>query len=222
MNFLKTSIIAHRGLHSERIPENTLTSFSKALSKKYSIELDIHILKDDTIVVYHDYNLNRLTGKNKQIENLTFEELKKIKIKNRYKIPTLKEVLNLVSGSVGIIIEVKDKDNNTKFEKLLLKELENYNGNIAIKSFNPYVIKNLNKLKCKYPTGLLINDKVSMNIFKKIYYKHLKIDFLSINVKKNINYKNNKYLTLGWTVRSEKEYLKYKDTYDNLICEKFI
>ena len=222
MSFLKNNLIAHRGIHNSTIPENTLVAFNKAVEKHYLIELDIHILKDNTIVVFHDYNMKRMTTINKYIENMTYNDLKKIKIKGGYKIPKLKEVLNLVNGKVGIIIEVKDNNNNSIFERELLKELDGYKGDIAIKSFNPYVIKNLNKLKCRYPVGLLLDGKISMNIFKKIYYKFLKIDFISINVKKNTNVKQNKYLVLGWTIKSKEQYNKYKDKYDNLICENIL
>lgn len=222
MSFLKNNLVAHRGLHNSNIPENTLIAFDKAISKQYLIELDIHILKDNTIVVFHDYNMKRMTGINKYIENMKYEDLKKIKIENKYKIPTLKEVLNLVNGKVGIIIEVKDNNNNSIFEEKLLKELENYRGDIAIKSFNPYVIKNLNKLKCKYPTGLLLDGKASMNIFKRVYYKILKIDFISVNVKKNDKVNHSKYIVLGWTIKTKQQYDKYKDKYDNLICENIL
>lgn len=90
INFLKRSLIAHRGVHNLQIPENTIPAFYKCVDKNYIIELDIHILIDNTIVVYHDYNLNRLTKVNKVIETLTYEQLSKIKIKNKYTIPTLK------------------------------------------------------------------------------------------------------------------------------------
>ena len=68
INFLKSNLIAHRGVHNSNIPENTLPAFVKCVDKNYIIELDIHILKDNTIVVYHDYNLKKLTNVNKVIE----------------------------------------------------------------------------------------------------------------------------------------------------------
>ena len=90
IDFLKRSLIAHRGVHNPNIPENTLPAFVKCVDKNYIIELDIHILNDNTIVVHHDHNLKKLTGVNKIIETLSYAQLSKIKINKKYTIPTLK------------------------------------------------------------------------------------------------------------------------------------
>ena len=57
--------IAHRGMFDNiKIPENSLSSFKKALKYNYSIELDIQLTKDNILVVFHDSNLKRMTGIN--------------------------------------------------------------------------------------------------------------------------------------------------------------
>ena len=141
IDFLKRSLIAHRGLHTPLIPENTLPAFVKCVDKNYIIELDIHMLNDNTIVVYHDHNLKKLTGVNKVIETLSYAQLSKIKISKKYTIPTLKQVMHIVDGKVPILIEVKDVDNNSKFEEELVTILDNYKGEFAIQSMNPFVIE---------------------------------------------------------------------------------
>ena len=205
IDFLKKSLIAHRGLHNSNIPENTLPAFVKSVNKNYIIELDIHILKDNTIVVYHDHNLKKLTGVNKVIETLSYEQLSKIKINKKYTIPTLKQVIHIVNGKTPLLIEVKDVDNNSKFEEELVKVLDNYKGEFAIQSMNPYVI------------GLIIFNELNYNIVKKYTRK---IDFISV-YKKQLPFKINR-LVLGWTIRNEKEYKKYKNLCDNLICENIL
>ena len=72
----KNKIIAHRGIHDSYIVENTLLAFLKAVEKGYAIELDVRLLKDDVIVVYHDFNLQRLTGINKLIESCKQDYIK--------------------------------------------------------------------------------------------------------------------------------------------------
>lgn len=64
LDFLKQNIIAHRGIHNinKGIPENSLLAFEKAIKNNYIIELDLHILKDRNVVVFHDDNLERMTG----------------------------------------------------------------------------------------------------------------------------------------------------------------
>ena len=100
IDFLKRSLIAHRGVHNSQIKENTLLSFVKSVDKNYIIELDIHILTDNTIVVYHDHNLKKLTGVNKVIETLGYPQLSKIKIDKKYTTPTLKQVMHIVNKKV--------------------------------------------------------------------------------------------------------------------------
>lgn len=217
IDFLKRSLIAHRGVHNSIIPENTLPAFVKCVDKNYIIELDIHILKDNTIVIYHDHNLNKLTGVNKVIETLSYAQLSKIKINKKYTIPTLEQVIHIVDGKVPILIEVKDVNNNSKFEEELVKILDNYKGEFAIQSMNPFVIDWFYKNREDYVIGLIIFNELNYNIVKK-YTK--KIDFVSV-YKKQLPFKTNK-LVLGWTIRNEKELNKYKNLCDNLICENIL
>lgn len=217
IDFLKRSLIAHRGVHNSAIPENTLPAFVKSVDKNYIIELDIHILKDNTIVVYHDHNLSKLTGTNKVIETLSYPQLSKIKIKNKYIIPTLKQVMHIVNGKVPLLIEVKDMNNNSKFEEELVKILDEYKGEFAIQSMNPFVIDWFYKNRKDYVIGLIIFNEINYNIVKK-YTK--KIDFISI-YKKQLPFKSNKTV-IGWTIRNDKEYKKYVKLCDNLICENIL
>ena len=217
IDFLKRSLIAHRGVHNSSISENTLPAFVKSVDKNYIIELDIHILNCNTIVVYHDHNLNKLTGVNKVIETLSYAQLSKIKINKKYTIPTLEQVMHIVDGRVPILIEVKDMNNNSKFEEELVKILDNYKGEFAIQSMNPFVIDWFYKNRKDYVIGLIIFNELNYSIVKK-YVK--KIDFISV-YKKQLPFKINK-LVLGWTIRSQKEYKKYKNLCDNLICENIL
>lgn len=217
IQFLKSSLIAHRGVHNSNISENTLPAFVKSIDKNYIIELDIHILTDNTIVIYHDHNLKKLTGVNKVIETLSYPQLSKIKVNKKYTIPTLKQFLHILEGKVPILIEIKDMNNNSKFEEELVKILDNYKGKFAIQSMNPFVIDWFYKNRKDYVIGLIIFNELNYNIVKK-YTK--KIDFISV-YKKQLPFKT-KLLTLGWTIRKESEYKKYIKLCDNLICENIL
>ena len=217
LNFLKSNLIAHRGIHNSTTIENTLKSFLNAVEKKYIIELDVHMLKDKTIIVYHDFNLKRLIGINRIIETLSYEELSKYKIKNKYYVPTLKQVLNIVSGKVPILIEIKDLNNNSAFERELASILDNYNGDYAIQSVNPYVIDWFCKNRKNYVVGLIVLNKVNYKLLKK-YIK--KVDFIAIN-KSCLPLKSNKII-IGWTIKTLDELYKFACISDNLICEKIL
>ena len=214
INFLKENLISHRGLHSNKIIENTIPSFYKCLRKKYIIELDIHILKDNSIVVYHDFNLKRLTGMNKNIEKLTYAQLSKVKIKKIYNIPLLEQVIHIVSGKAPIIIDIKKINSDYIIENNLVKILDNYKGLFAIHSSNIKTLLWFKKNRPNYIIGLIIFSKIDYQINKK-YIKY--VDFLSINKYVNIKVKNK--LLLGWTIKNNDEYNKYKNKFNNLICD---
>lgn len=237
LNFLKENLIAHRGLHSreKNIIENSMEAFLQAINKNYIIELDVHCLKDGEVVVFHDDNLERLTGINKNLKDCSYEEIKNVKLSNQNTyIPKLLDVLNLVNGKVPILIELKTDNKVGVLEESLMKILKNYKGNYAVQSFNPFSVK---WFKNNYPNivrGQLLskfkNDK--MNIITKFWLKSMlfnyitKPDFISYNVD-DLNYneakkiRKNNFL-LGWTVRSKEKYDKLIKYYDNLICEEFI
>ena len=217
ISFLKSSLIAHRGVHNSNIPENTLPAFVKCVDKNYIIELDIHILTDNTIVIYHDHNLKRLTGVNKVIETLSYAQLSKIKINKKYTMPTLNQLLHMLDGEVPVLIEIKDMNNNSKFEEELVKILDNYKGKFAIQSMNPFVIDWFYKNRKDYVIGLIVFNNLNYNLVKK-YTK--KIDFISV-YKKQLPFRT-KLLTLAWTIRKESEYKKYVKLCDNLICENIL
>lgn len=217
INFLKEKLIMHRGLHTTEAPENTLLSFINAMECGYTIELDIHILKDDTIVVYHDYNLKRLTNVNKIIESLTYPQLSKLKINKKYQIPTLKKVMNIINGKVPLLIEVKTLETNVVFFNKIIELLDNYNGPFALQSINPLVIEWFYKNRRKYPLGLIIYNKLNYKLLKR--YKKM-IDFIAIN-KKHLPLKSKK-IVIGWTIKSIKELEHYIVLADNLIVENII
>ena len=57
ISWIKETPIAHRGVHTKDIPENSLSAFENALKNNYAIELDVQFTKDKEVVVFHDENL---------------------------------------------------------------------------------------------------------------------------------------------------------------------
>lgn len=218
----KNKIIAHRGLHNNYIVENTLLAFLKAVEKDYAVELDIRLLKDGIVVVYHDINLKRLTGINKVIESCTLKDISNIKINEKYYIPTLEQVLKLINGKVPIYIDVKGNIGNYKLEEKLLDLLKEYRGEIFIQSFNPKTIRWLRKKEPKYKYGLITFSYPQYNILKKIFI-HLQVDFIAcylenVSNKRFQKLRKNKTL-IGWTIKKQSEFKKYDPFVDKFICE---
>ena len=212
------NIIAHRGIHNEAIPENSMKAFSLALKKNIPIEFDVHILKDKNIVVFHDDNLKRMTNKDKFIKECTYEEIKDLKLKNtNEKIPLLKYVLKLVDGKVLLDIELKMDVTDHSLEDGLIEILKDYNGEVILKSFDYRKVKYLKK-HTNYKIGLLIKRMSGFKdfIIRNINFNILiKPDFLACN--KNMldcksvkTFKKDIYI---WTIKNKDELKIYKSDY---------
>lgn len=234
VNFLNRSLIAHRGYHNieKDIPENSMLAFKNAIENSLIIELDVHILKDGEVVVFHDDNLKRMTGLDKNIKELSYNDIKKLKLQGTEEgIPLLKSVLNLVDGKVPIIIELKYDVKCGILEKEVIKILKNYKGDYVIKSFNPFSINYFRKNSPKVIRGQLVSDfkETKMSRIKKLILSSMvlnfitKPDFISIDIRTLPNKKIEKIrknkLILGWTIRNQNDLEKAKKYCDNYICE---
>ena len=153
--FLKRPI-AHRGLHDNiEIVENTIESFELAMQNKFAIECDIVLSKDGEVMVFHDYDLNRLAAINKPIKNCTASELKNIKLLTTNSvIPSVDEILYKINGEVPILIEIK-KSFHPEIEERLFEIIRSYDGEIAIHSYDIKSIKWFQKNAPFYKLGLL-------------------------------------------------------------------
>ena len=141
-HWLLSTPIAHRGLWNEEIPENSLLAYKNAIEKGYPIEIDVHKSKDGVLFVFHDDNLSRMTGVDALLHEKTSTELKSLTLNGtEEKIPTLKEVLEVVDGKVPLLIEIKNQPDNSVVDDTV-KILKEYKGEFAVQSFNPtYIIK---------------------------------------------------------------------------------
>ena len=172
------NIYAHRGLFdNKKIVENTIPAFKKALKEDLNIELDIRLTKDKKIIVFHDDNLKRLTGIDKLVKDTTYDELKKVKLLDTdLTIPTLEEVLNLVSGKCILLIEIKELFSISSLAKLN-KLLLDYNGKVLLQSFNPFVIKRISLSSLgRYSTGILLTNKykgIKEGVYNLYIYNYL-------------------------------------------------
>ena len=139
---------AHRGLHDENDPENSLPAFALAVEKGYGIELDVQISKDGIPVVFHDDLLKRGTGAEGYVYDYTLEELQAMPLFGRddLSIPTLASVLELVDGKSPLIVEIKaSRPEWRETLREAMKLLEAYEGPYCVESFNPMVLRELRR-----------------------------------------------------------------------------
>ncbi|MDR0696073.1 MAG: hypothetical protein LBF68_00820 [Christensenellaceae bacterium] len=132
--------IAHRGLHGNGIPENSMAAFQNAVEHGYNIELDVRILKDGNVAISHDLNMKRMTGANKKVRYLTTDDLKqdKYRLPNGESLPLFSDVLDLVNGKSHIVCELKHPPwmKNCRLEEKVYKMIKGKPW-VVIESFVP-------------------------------------------------------------------------------------
>lgn len=108
-------IAAHRGAHLED-PENSMAAFRKSVELGIDIiELDVRCTKDGVLVLVHDKTVDRTTNGKGNVKDLTFEEIRKLRLKHNGQlteevVPTLEEALNFAKGKIMIDLDIKAAD----------------------------------------------------------------------------------------------------------------
>ncbi len=133
---------AHRGLHNEARPENSMAAFRAALEADCGIELDIHLMKDGNLAVIHDSSLLRTAGVDVRIEDLTAEDLPNYSLGGTGEtIPLLQDVLALYDGKAPLIVELKCVDNNhAALCETACQMMDGYDGVYCMESFDPRAV----------------------------------------------------------------------------------
>jgi glycerophosphoryl diester phosphodiesterase len=163
--------VAHRG-GAGLAPENTLSAFRKALELGVdAVELDLHMSKDGALMVMHDPDLARTTGKIGVIRTLTLTELHKFNAAATYRsngtvpqhIPTLQEVLALVKGRASIQIEIKLGPNRTRYPGIEAKVIDTVHrhdmlANVMIISFDFATLQTIKILEPTVQTCVLVSS----------------------------------------------------------------
>lgn len=154
---------AHRGLHGNGIPENSMAAFRAALENGFGIELDVHLLKDGSLAVIHDSVLKRTTGLSGTVEELSGQDLEHCFLEGTQEtIPLFREVLDLYQGKAPLIVELKAVGSNyADLTKAACDMLDTYNGPYCIESFDPRCVSWLKKNRPDLIRGQLTENFVA-------------------------------------------------------------
>lgn len=237
--WLTDHYFAHRGLFTadQRIPENSMDAFARAIQAGYGMELDVELTCDDVLVVFHDDSLARMTGKEKKLWDCTYEELQQLHLaKTDKKIPLFSDFLKLVDGKVPLIIEIKNTKKLDKICSMTYDLLKDYKGLYCIESFNPFIIAWFRKHAPSVLRGQLsarYKDEPSINNAEKFILENLMLNFLARPQFIAYCYKDCDKLafrlckrlgafTIAWTVDSLKAYQISRPVFDALIFEHIL
>lgn len=228
--WIKELPVAHRGYHdlNNTVWENTLSAFSRAVEAGFAIECDLHYASDGVPIIFHDEDLERLCNLKGDVRERTSGELGLIAIGGtKDKVPTLKQLLNLVQGKVPLVLELKGREADDEgFAESVLEVLEGYEGKVALMSFDHWLLKDLKDLGAPYPVGLTANGNTAEEYathekamelgldFISYYYADLPNSFISRQRDKGIP-------VITWTVRDEDARKRTFDNADQMTFEGF-
>ncbi len=161
-----TKPLAHRGYHDKAMcrPENSAAAFRAAIASGYGIELDVQLSADGQAMVFHDDSLERLTAMTGPVNVLTAAELTEITLTGSGEtIPTLSQVVKLVAGRVPLLIEIKDNldsmlPGSGRLERAVSVALADYQGPVAVMSFNPHCVAEMARLSPDVARGMTTED----------------------------------------------------------------
>jgi len=212
-----TTHYIHRGLAKKNFKENTLSAFKYSFKKKYGIESDLQVTKDNQLICFHDFNLRRRFNLNKNVKDINYSSLKKMSNKRKAPVPKLEDLLRISRNKYPLLLEIKPL--LTKHSLLNLIKLVKKTKKYGIFSFKEKNLINLYKLNKKLNLGLLFLSTCSLRTIKS-KSKHPHVKFLGLEK----SFLSNKKLTkirkpiFYYTVKRKDIFKKYKNS-KNLIFE---
>lgn len=243
--------LAHRALHDRkaRRPENSLPAIRAAIAAGYGIEVDLQLSADGVAMVFHDDDLERLTGVAGAITERSVDELKALGLLDcDTPMPTLPEVLAETEGCVPLLIELKDQSGghfgptDGRLEAATARALQDYAGPAAVMSFNPHMVAKLAELLPETPRGLTTyafpasdfpralsesEEQQRQELAEIAAYDAVKASFIShhwadLDRPRVRNLKAQGADVLCWTLRSEQDEAQARQVAQNVTFEGYL
>ncbi len=241
----RTCPLAHRGLHDLAAgrPENSIESIKAAIERGFGIEIDVQLSADDKAIVFHDYDLVRLTNDTGALRQRVAADLHGISLKGSQSgIPGLRDVLELVGGQVPLLVEIKDQDgalgeNVGALESAVAADLDGYTGDVALMSFNPHSVKVMSELLPNIPRGLVtdafssedwpVPEERLADLREIPDYERIKASFIShdrrdLSRPRVAELKASGATILCWTVRSPEQETEARKIAENITFEGYL
>lgn len=205
---------AHRGLHGQGVPENSLRACADAIARGFGIECDVQRSADGQPVVFHDWDLDRLTSATGPMQALRMAELATLDLMDSgERIPGLRDFLGLVRDRVPVLIEIKSRRERRVGALCLAvrRVLEGYRGLHAVMSFDPRVSRWFATHSPQTLRGLVMTEENGRSfpgrLRRHLALWHARPDFLAYDVRDlpsrfAASQRARGIPVLTWTVRS--------------------
>ncbi len=205
---------AHRGLHRKGVPENSLSAARAAILAGLGIECDIQLSKDDQPIVFHDWELDRLTDRTGLVSDIEADKLEKLPLLGTEETPThLAKFLANIGHQAPVLIEIKSKsqfDVGRSCEQVFAV-IATYQGPFAVMSFDPLVGAWFAKNAPDVPRGLVCTDSLDLGFLNAWrspgVIEMAQPDFLAVDIRNIPNsicslWRLAGHPLLSWTIRS--------------------
>jgi glycerophosphoryl diester phosphodiesterase len=239
--------VAHRGFHDRgaRRIENSVCAAQAAIARGYAIECDVQISSDGEAMVFHDFELDRLTGARGQVDAMSARDLQAIALKDSDDfIPTLQGWLDNIGGATPVICEIKSAfEGDMRLAARTAQIAATYAGRIALKSFDPNVIAFLRREAAELriphvPLGIVaeagfggeawsfLSDEQRLGMATLTHWSKTQPDFLSWRVTDLPHATASlcrayRVPVLAWTVRTPEDVALAREFADQMIFEGF-
>lgn len=155
--------IAHRGLHdrAQGVIENSRTAFEHAIERDFTIECDVQLSSDGEPVIFHDDELERLTGARGFVRDKSVAELTALPLLDSAagdRPQRFSEFLGQIAGRTLLQIELKTQEGAAATETLARKAAEalaGYRGPVTVESFDPKLIELIRRFGFEGPVGII-------------------------------------------------------------------
>jgi glycerophosphoryl diester phosphodiesterase len=221
---------AHRGLHGGALVENSGGAIAAAVDGGYGVELDVQLSSDGEAMVFHDYDVGRLTAGQGPVAARTAAELQSIRLNGCDEaMPRLAEALSIIRGRAPLLIEVKSPDRQVaRLCAAVARALAGYQGPAAVMSFNPEVSAWFARNSTDVLRGLVVTESGRRGprgrIERRLALWRAQADFLACDIRDLPSRFAGAARQRGlpvytWTVRSEADRARAAEHADQIIFE---
>jgi glycerophosphoryl diester phosphodiesterase len=211
-----------------------MAAFEAAAQAGYPIELDVHTTRDGHVVVFHDDDLERMTGVTGRVKDRTWAALVELRLGDSdERIPLLEDVLDAVRGRVPILVDLKNAGRPGRLEQTVSAILRDYAGEIAIQSFNPLTLAWFRLAAPAIARGLLASafEGALLPAYKKFVLRRLLLaplsapHYVGYDLRCLPHWAPRVARRLGipliaWTIQTQDELRRATELADNFIFER--
>lgn len=218
--WLTGHVYAHRGLHGTMadgslLVENSLSAFAAAAERELGVECDVQRSADDQAMVFHDWELDRLTGESGAVAKRSASELASIPLTGSSDtIASLSKVLAQIAGRVPVLVEIKSRANLPHGS--ICQAVSHAIGssparNIAVMSFDPRIGAWFARFAPGITRGLVVTEEGERGwrgrLKRALAMRHARPDFLAVDIRDLPSGFATRHRAAGipilsWTVRS--------------------